>query len=63
MSWSGLCPMLEMLAYTYEAVKRGVHAQFPPKLSLNQSIKFPKIFAFKPKVKTFAENLSFVLRI
>ena len=34
----------------------------PPKLSLN-SLKLSKIFAFKPKVKTVAEKLSFKLHI
>ena len=48
----------------HTAVKRGAHAQFAPKLSLNKVFnKFPKVFAFKPKVKTVAEKLSFVLRI
>ena len=43
-------------------VKPGARAQFPPKLSLNK-VKFSKIFAFQPKVKTVAEKLSFILRI
>ena len=41
------------------AVKSGVRAQFPPKLSLNKVLNF----AFKPKVKTGAEKLSIMLRI
>ena len=40
---------------THTAVKRGARAQFP--------LKFSKIFAFKPKVKTVAEKLSFKLHI
>ena len=47
--------------WEHTAVKRGARAQFPPKLSLKQG--FSKIFAFKPKVKTVAEKLSFKLRI
>ena len=31
--------------------------------SSRKKCKFPKIFAFKPKVKTVAEKLSFILRI
>ena len=47
----------------HAAVKLGARAYFPPKLSLYKVFTFPKIFAFKPKVKTVAETLSFVLRI
>ena len=35
----------------------------PPKTFAYQSLKFSKNFAFKPKVKTVAEKLSFKLRI
>ena len=44
----------------HTAVKREDRRQFPPKLFL---IKFPKMFALKPKVETVAKNLSFALRI
>ena len=47
----------------HTAIKRGAHAQLPPKLSLNKVLNFRKSFAFKPKVKTVAEKLSFALCI
>ena len=45
-------------AFAHTAVKRGAGAQFPLKPSL-----VLKIFAFKPKVKTVAEKLSYILRV
>ena len=47
---------------SHTAVKRGARAQFSQKFCLTV-LNFRKIFAFKPKVKTVAEKLSFKLRI
>ena len=66
-------PMIRFLIITFISwlqARGGAHSgqtgctcAVPPKTFPWQSLKLSKIFAFKPKVKTVAEKLSFKLRI